>query len=237
MLKKIGITQPHYIPYIGYFSLIKNVDIFVMLDNVKYIKQEWKNRNKIRFDPYTNKTRWLTISINKINENFLIKDIKISNAENIIYDHLKLIKNSYLKSPFFEDIFIIYNKIINNLQNKDLDLGQINFLFIEEICSYLEIDTLIKFSSNIIENKMKDKNTYTLEIIEKCDADIYIANNKSFEYLNVEKFNKNKITCIKQNYDYPNYLQSYRRKDLKFISNLSIVDTICNIGKETKYLI
>ena len=44
---KLGIMQPYFFPYIGYWQLINAVDIFVIYDDVNYIKGGWINRNKI----------------------------------------------------------------------------------------------------------------------------------------------------------------------------------------------
>ena len=148
-MRKIGILQPHYIPYLGYFSLIKKVDTFVILDNVKYIKEEWKNRNKIRFNSKLDKTRWLTIPINKNQKNLNINQIEIYNYKEIINNHLKLISKSYLKSNYYNDIVKIYSNVSSKLNNKLIKLSHLNALFIIEICSYLEIDTNILFTSHI----------------------------------------------------------------------------------------
>ena len=43
----IGIMQPYFMPYIGYFQLIKAVDRFVILDDVNFITRGWANRNQI----------------------------------------------------------------------------------------------------------------------------------------------------------------------------------------------
>ena len=42
------IMQPTYLPWIGYFDLIKQSDIFVFLDDVQYTKQDWRNINLIQ---------------------------------------------------------------------------------------------------------------------------------------------------------------------------------------------
>ena len=44
---KLGIMQPYFFPYIGYFSLIKYVDRFVFFDTPQYISHGWVNRNRI----------------------------------------------------------------------------------------------------------------------------------------------------------------------------------------------
>ena len=44
---KIAIMQPYFMPYIGYFQLLSQVDKFVIYDDVNFIKRGWINRNRI----------------------------------------------------------------------------------------------------------------------------------------------------------------------------------------------
>jgi hypothetical protein len=43
----VGIMQPYFFPYIGYFQLMAACDVFVFHDDVQYIKAGWVNRNRI----------------------------------------------------------------------------------------------------------------------------------------------------------------------------------------------
>ena len=71
--KILAIHQPNYIPWLGFFSKIKNADAYIILDNVKYTKNSVVNRNKIR-----TKEGWcyLTIPIEKVY--YALKICKIS---------------------------------------------------------------------------------------------------------------------------------------------------------------
>ena len=44
---RIGIVQPYFFPYAGYFQLIHASDRFLFLDDVSYIKRGWINRNRM----------------------------------------------------------------------------------------------------------------------------------------------------------------------------------------------
>ncbi len=44
---KLGIMQPYFFPYIGYFQLMNAVDEFVVYDNIEFTKKGWINRNRI----------------------------------------------------------------------------------------------------------------------------------------------------------------------------------------------
>ena len=69
--KKVAILQSNYIPWKGYFDLIKSVDEFVLYDDMQYTKNDWRNRNKIKTQ---NGLQWLSIPVRqeslhqKINE-------------------------------------------------------------------------------------------------------------------------------------------------------------------------
>jgi WbqC-like protein family len=43
----VTIMQPYFFLYIGYFKHLECSDIFVVYDDVQYIKNGWVNRNRI----------------------------------------------------------------------------------------------------------------------------------------------------------------------------------------------
>jgi len=44
---KLGIMQPYFVTYIGYWQLMNLVDKYVIYDDVNFIKRGWINRNRI----------------------------------------------------------------------------------------------------------------------------------------------------------------------------------------------
>ena len=46
----LGISQPTFMPYAGYFGLLDYADCFVFLDNVQFDKRSWQQRNYIFMD-------------------------------------------------------------------------------------------------------------------------------------------------------------------------------------------
>ena len=96
---KATILQPNYIPWIGYFELIKHTDVFVFLDDVQFTKRDWRNRNYINLN---NKKYLLSIPvITKGRFNQKINEVKFF-SQNFKENHLKLIKDG---EPVFDYIF------------------------------------------------------------------------------------------------------------------------------------
>ena len=57
---KVAIHQPQYLPWLGYFDKIDQVDCFVLLDDVQFKKNEWQNRNRIKTPQGW---QWLTVPV------------------------------------------------------------------------------------------------------------------------------------------------------------------------------
>ena len=59
-MTKVAISQPTYMPWIGYFNIIDLVDYFVLLDTVQFDKRSWQQRNKIKT---TKGLEWISIPV------------------------------------------------------------------------------------------------------------------------------------------------------------------------------
>lgn len=109
---KITILQPNYIPWIGYFEIIKSSDIFIFLDDVQYTKRDWRNRNFINVN---NKKYLLTIPVNTKGKFYQkINEVKLTDQK-FKEKHLEIIRQNYKKTKYFDDFFIFSTKRIVNI--------------------------------------------------------------------------------------------------------------------------
>jgi hypothetical protein len=44
---RLGMMQPYFFPYLGYFGLIHATDRWVVFDTPQYIRRGWVNRNRV----------------------------------------------------------------------------------------------------------------------------------------------------------------------------------------------
>ncbi len=56
----LGVLQPVYLPWLGYFEQIAVTDHFVLLDDVQYTKQDWRNRNRVKT---AQGATWMTVPV------------------------------------------------------------------------------------------------------------------------------------------------------------------------------
>jgi len=217
---KVAIMQPTYLPWLGYFSLMKNVDTFVILDDVQFEKRSWQQRNRIISDGLE---IMLTVPVLKTSSN-LIKNIKIDKASTYYKKHLKTILQSYSKSRYLSEHMDFFSKIYCNQFDKLIDL---NMQFISYVKSFLKIETNIIFSSHLsVEGQKEHK---LLNICKKIYATKYISPIGSVGYLrDGAYFSDAGIEFEYFNYQHPNYKQLTD----EFIPKMSIIDILLNENQE-----
>lgn len=67
--------QPYLLPYIGYWELYAAADLFVVLDDVQFIRRGWVNRNRLRSDRPGRDWAYLTVPVAKARRDASIDDI------------------------------------------------------------------------------------------------------------------------------------------------------------------
>ena len=213
---KIGIMQPYFFPYIGYWQLIKAVDKYVIYDDVNYIKNSWINRNYILLN--SNK-KLLTLPLNgassyrKINETRITEDVVVKRKL------LKTTEQAYSKSLFYKDVFQIIEETIMN-ESENISIA--NTIAIKRICTYLQLETEIILSSSL--NKANDLQAQDkiIHIVSLLGGDVYINAIGGMELYNKKDFiNKGiELKFIKSNH------VIYRQFNDNFVPSLSIIDAM-----------
>ena len=222
----VAIHQPEYLPWLGFFKKMMNVELFVFLDDVQFCKKGWQNRNRIRIN---DGTTLLSIPVHthsypKINE------VTIDNEKNWSIRHKKSILYNYARAPYFDEIKDFIESIF---EKKFQYLVDLNTEIIKFIMNELEIKSKIVFSSELeISKKGSDR---VLDICKAVGADHYITGTFWAESnLRVEEFKKSNIDVEFQKFQHPIYKQIHG----EFIPEMSIIDLLFNKGrKEAKKIL
>ena len=163
---KIGVMQPYFLPYIGYFQMIEAVDKYILYSDVNFSKKGWSNRNKILLKDGAIKT--ITVPLAGQSSDLKINKIKIFNQTNWEQKMLSSIYTNYKGSRFFNEI---YPFLETQFKNKFEYLYQLNGYLIENICSFIGIKTEIEY---------EHKNKYIA--LEEKLLDIDSGNFSQFQY-------------------------------------------------------
>lgn len=218
---KVCILQPHFLPFIGYFELMKNSNVFVFYDSAQFVKSGWHSRTPI-FE--NNLVNWLTVPVqnknhykNKINQMNLVQDNKwkekISRRLSANYHHN------------CDKIFL--NTIVQILNEHQLFLSNLNIKLINYISNYLNLEVQF-FNTSELEIKANERQEKILEICQYFNAETYICGTGSKFYISEDYFLNNGITVKWVNYDY-NY---WGKNKLGEKIYPSIIDVILRKGKD-----
>jgi hypothetical protein len=149
---KISIMQPYFYPYLGYFRLLSNVDIFVIYDCVQFPRDGWVHRN--RLTDRNGDLTWLKLPLKKAPLTTLISDLAFSTDSNLEMS-LQLQKFGILEKLAPKDLDLLLDtniSVIDYLENHLRLVAQKLSFEVQMIrSSTLEIDPQIKGQSRVLE--------------------------------------------------------------------------------------
>ena len=225
-MKRAACIQPNFFPWIGYYEIIKFVDIFFVLDDVQYTKRDWRNRNFINS---SGKKTIITIPVETKGKIFQkINETKIYGndwPEKILNN----IKSSYEKISYYKLILPIIKLI---LKKEEMYLSKITLASLIEIMKFLDIKNNILLTSNYKFEPDIEKNQRIIDICKKFEITNYLTGPSALSYLNPEIFKKNNITL--EIIEYKKQINYVEDRNFIFLNNLSIIDLLFHRGKESK---
>jgi len=216
---KLGIMQPYFFPYIGYFSLIKHVDKFILLDDVQFIRHGWIERNRI-LKP-TDGWQYFRVPLKKHHRETRIKNIEINN--NISWKKRIIAQLEHYKNfaPYYIDVISLLNQLFESDFDNIVILDKDSLI---KICEYLGIETQISVFSdlNLTIETVSDSDEWALNISKAMNACEYWNPPGGKEFFNKTKFEKNNIQLCFHECKLPVYDQ----QRTTFMPGLSILDTM-----------
>lgn len=221
-MKKIAILQSNYIPWKGYFDMIAAVDEFVLYDDMQYTRRDWRNRNQIKTPQGV---QWLTVPVRvKGKYHQKIKDTEIDGIS-WAAAHWKTLAQNYHRAPHFGEIAAWLEPLY--VSGIYTHISQLNRRFIEAICSYLAIGTVITNSSDYV--LIEGKTERLADLCMQAGGTEYISGPAAKDYIEESIFTSLGIKLTWFDYaDYPEYPQLWG----KFTHGVTILDLLFNCGKD-----
>lgn len=222
MERTVTVIQPSYIPWRGYFDLIRRAETFVFYDDVQYDKHGWRNRNRIKT---ASGPLWLTIPVlskGSLSRHALIKDIEIDERSDWRQKHLQSIRHAYHRAPFFEDTFQFLNETYADRRSSLL--SDFTMDLTKAIAARLNLRPEFVRSSELgVSGERMDRLMGTLAATR---AGRYISGPSAQAYIDEGRFRASGIALEYIDYTYGVYPQLHG----DFDPNVSIVDLLMMTG-------
>lgn len=224
--KTVVITQSNYLPWRGYFDLIRSADEVILLDSVQYTRRDWRNRNRVKTPAGL---AWLTISVEaKGRYEQAIDETRIADPA-WCDTHIRSIELAYRRAAGFEAISPWLFATMRSTAREPL-LAEVNEVLLREICKVLAIEVPITRCTDVLpreELRRMEPTERLLALAEARGATCYLSGPSAKAYLDVDRFAAQDIAVAWMDYSgYPDYPQLWGA----FEPAVSIVDLLLNVG-------
>lgn len=214
------VLQPGYLPWLGFFEQMHVADEFVFLDDVQFDKHGWRNRNRIKGP---GGAQWLTVPVRTGGRGQqCIHDVQIDPTRSRWAEkHVQALRTCYAPCPYFDWLFPELAELLTSGWSRlvDLDLAAVELL-----CGKLKLRRSVHRSSEL--ELSGDRSGRLVEICRRLGCGAYYSGSAARDYLDLSLFAAAGIEVRFQDYAHPCYPQRFG----EFISHLSVVDLLFNVG-------
>ncbi len=219
---RIAILQPTFLPWLGWFDIVDQVDMLIMLDDVAFDKRSWQQRNRLRT---AHQLEYVTVPVRSAGRSGQpILDVEISDPRFAVKLE-RTITGSYARTPYYESLFPAFCQILWEFSSTGL-LSKLNLGLLGWFFSTLGILTPWQVSSRL--NVAGKRGEYMAALCEALGADDYLSPMGAEAYLLEDRhaFDKRHIKVWLHEYVHPEYRQVFQ----PFIPYASTLDLIFNEG-------
>ena len=225
-MNRVVVLQSNYIPWKGYFDLVRDADLFIFHDDLQYTKNDWRNRNKIKTPKGA---EWVTIPVGT-DERRLICDVAIKDTTWQV-KHWNLLKQHYGKCPHFARYQTFFEEVY--LGRQWGNLSELNQHLIRSISSEL-LNLKTAFRDSREYSLSGQKLDRLVELVTKAGADRYISGPAAKDYIDPSRFAEAGIELVWKDYSgYPEYPQRFP----PFEHGVTILDLLFNVGPDAPWYI
>lgn len=218
--KCVGIMQPYFFPYIGYFGLIAHADRWIVFDPVQYIRKGWMNRNRVLKGGGGEK--YVSITVAHHERSTLIKDIHLAPEPNR-FDHFLRQLDAYklLRAPHYSDVTELLRDCFDTPTDK-----LVPFLThsLQRTCDYIGIPFLHEVYSemHLTHAEPSHPMEWSLFTCEELGVSEYINPPGGRSFFDPERFRQSGIRLL----FHEQRLTDYDQRGPQFIPGLSIIDVM-----------
>lgn len=217
MARTLAVMQPYLFPYLGYFQLIAAADVFVLGDDLQYVRSGWVNRNRIL---HNGEAKLISFPLKK--DRF---QLQINQRQ--LCDHfsdeaprlIDLLAESYGEAPYFAQVMPLLERLIRFPQQ---NIALYAEHAIREMCAYLHIVTPILRSSDLILGSAADKQERIIRIAHTFEATTFITPEGGSVIYDRDHFARNGLLVrfFRMN------PVAYQQFGQPFVANLAIIDVL-----------
>ena len=224
---KLGIMQPYFFPYLGYFDLINRTDQWVVFDTPQYTPRTWMNRNRV-LHPEEG-WQYVTVAVQKFKRFSSIRSIRVRDAGEACLRITGQLSHYAGKAPFHAQVRDLVRETFARVTTDAL--ADLNVSALAAVCDRLGIafEPRIFSQMGLSLPEITHPGQWALEISHALGASEYVNPPGGRELFDPEAFSGRGIRLAFT--DLPDF--AYECPGYEFIPHLSILDVMMWNSPET----
>lgn len=219
----VGIIQPNFIPWRGYFDFIREVDVFVFLDDVQYTSRDWRNRNRLR--SRNGASQWITVPVLG-SRSALLRDMRVDPNPRWARKHIAYLQQNYARAPHLG----LVTELLADAYARHGNLSDLNIALCRRIMALLEVETPTLRASDLGCEGVRDARL--IGIVQRLNGDRYLSGPAAKAYLQPGLWAQAGIGLAFKDYGgYPDYRQIAE----PFDPAVSIIDLLAMQGPRARH--
>ncbi|MGE4297646.1 MAG: WbqC family protein [Desulfovibrionaceae bacterium] len=218
---KVFIHQPDFAPWWEYFRRWAYSDLFIVLDDVQFLRQGWHHRDRVKT---AQGVRWLTVPVQKKGRyEQTIAEAEISYETPWRRKHLELLRAAYGRTPQFA---LVHGMLAELYAAKPVRLFDLNWSFLRAVAELLGIATPFLFASATGVGGAGAERI--LALVRQAGGTVYLTGAGSRAYLSEAVFREAGVALEIAEGQGPVYGQPHG----EFCPGLSVVDYLMCMPRE-----
>jgi hypothetical protein len=223
---KVAVTQPNYLPWLGYFDLLDEVDCWVCLDNVALSRRSFVVRNRVKL--LNGDWKWLSLPISYAPRGTSVRQARLAGSE-FANRHCRIVEANYRDAPFYADHV---DWLKETLEPRESSVAAYSARVVRSIAARIGVSFEFHFASSLapeLRGSAQDKILQLCEALGGVDRYYGFATGVEAGLYRPPDFAARGIRFLTQDYDHPTYPQL----GVSFVPYLSVLDLLLNVGPNT----
>ena len=215
----LGVMQPYFFPYFGYFDHISRCDKWVVFDISQYTPKSWISRNRI-LHPKSG-SMYINCDVHG-SQNMIIADVRLKDADASRRKLLGRLCHYRKYAPYYRQVTAIVEQSFSEAESDSLT--DVNISALRAVCGYLGIhfSPVIASEAGFPLPRIVHSGQWALEIADLLGADTYLNTPGGRELFRPEEFSARGIRLAFTRV--PEF--TYACGPFQFESKLSILDVL-----------
>lgn len=221
--------QPYFLPYVGYFQLLRAADVFVLYGEAQYIKRGYVNRNRMLAD---GAPRWFTVPVKSGPTSDPIDERPVADERDFARwrsKWIRILEAYYRQAPHYDEVLTFCRGLV---AERPTSIGELASRSVRAVVDYLGLDVAVFPSRDLDYDRDDDAEEKVIGMCTNLGARTYLNPPGGRDLYSAGAFAERNLRLAFLRPELRPYPQVGRTSS-EFVPSLSILDAMMHCDRPT----